>query len=74
MNNKTNWSPYIPGVMIAAIAAGLSMLLGKAVPILGSSLFAILCGILLNASQLLPQNSRLGLAYSGKNSCNIRLS
>ena len=55
-----------PGVLLAALTAGLSMVLGKAVPILGSSLFAILCGILLNASQLLPQNSRPGLAYSGK--------
>lgn len=66
MNKISNWSQYIQGVMMAALAAGLSMVLGKAVPILGSSLFAILCGILLNASQLLPQNSRSGLSYSGK--------
>ena len=66
MNKISNWSQYLPGLMIAAFAAGLSMVLGKAVPILGSSLFAILCGILLNASQLLPQTSRSGLSYSGK--------
>ena len=45
MNKISNWSQYIPAVMMAALAAGLSMVLGKAVPILGSSLFAILCGI-----------------------------
>ena len=66
MNQKPNGTQYVPGVLLAALTAGLSMVLGKAVPILGSSLFAILCGILLNASQLLPQNSRPGLAYSGK--------
>lgn len=66
MNKKSNWSQYLPGLMIAVFSAGLSMVLGKAVPILGSSLFAILCGILLNASQVLPQTSRSGLSYSGK--------
>ena len=66
MNKKSNWCQYLPGLMIAVFAAGLSMVLGKAVPILGSSLFAILCGILLSASQVLPQTSRSGLSYSGK--------
>ena len=66
IRDRPNGTQYVPGVLLAALTAGLSMVLGKAVPILGSSLFAILCGILLNASQLLPQNSRPGLAYSGK--------
>ena len=31
MNKKSNWCQYLPGLMIAVFAAGLSMVLGKAV-------------------------------------------
>lgn len=67
MSQKQQMNKFSKGLMLAAIGAGVSILLGKAFPLLGSSLFAILCGIVLNASQRLPQSSRAGLSYSGKN-------
>ena len=67
MSQKQQMNKFSKGLMLAAIGAGVSILLGKAFPLLGSSLFAILSGIVLNASQRLPQSSRLGLSYSGKN-------
>lgn len=67
MSQKQQMNKFSKGLMLAAIGAGVSILLGKAFPLLGSSLFAILCGIVLNASQRLPQSSRPGLSYSGKN-------
>lgn len=51
MSQKQQMNKFSKGLMLAAIGAGVSILLGKAFPLLGSSLFAILCGIVLNASR-----------------------
>ena len=43
MSQKQQMNKFSKGLMLAAIGAGVSILLGKAFPLLGSSLFAILC-------------------------------
>ena len=54
------------GIAIAAGFALCAMFLGNLFPIIGSSVFALILGILLNELTNLPENSRPGLNWSGK--------
>ena len=54
------------GIAIAAGFALCAMFLGNLFPIIGSSVFALILGILLNELIDLPENSRPGLNWSGK--------
>ena len=54
------------GIAIAAGFALCAMFLGNLFPIIGSSVFALIVGILLNELTNLPENSRPGLNWSGK--------
>ena len=54
------------GIAIAAGFALCAMFLGNMFPIIGSSVFALILGILLNELIDLPENSRPGLNWSGK--------
>ena len=64
------------GLAIAFVLALCAMLLGTFFPIIGSSVFALILGIVLNEFVDLPENSRPGLNWSGlvRNYCSIRLS
>ena len=57
---------YIPGLGLSLAIAAIATCLGKAFPLFGSSVFAILLGILLNHFWKIPQKFHLGLAFSGK--------
>ena len=54
------------GIAIAAGFALCAMFLGNLFPIIGSSVFALILGILLNELTDLPENARPGLNWSGK--------
>ena len=54
------------GIAIATGFALCAMFLGKMFPIIGSSVFALILGILLNELIDLPENARPGLNWSGK--------
>ena len=54
------------GIAIALGFALCAMFLGTLFPIIGSSVFALILGILLNELIDLPENSRPGLNWSGK--------
>lgn len=54
------------GIAIALGFALCAMFLGTLFPIIGSSVFALILGILLNELIYLPENSRPGLNWSGK--------
>lgn len=54
------------GIAIALGFALCAMFLGTLFPIIGSSVFALILGILLNELTNLPENSRPGLNWSGK--------
>ena len=54
------------GLAIAFVLALCAMLLGTFFPIIGSSVFALILGIVLNELVDLPENSRPGLNWSGK--------
>ena len=54
------------GIAIAAGFALCAMFLGNLFPIIGSSVFALILGILLNELIDLPENARPGLNWSGK--------
>ena len=57
---------YIPGLGLSLAIAAIATCLGKAFPLFGSSVFAILLGILLNHFWKIPQKFHPGLAFSGK--------
>ena len=57
---------YFPGIGLSFVIALLSIFLGQVFPLFGSSVFAILLGILLNHFWKIPQKFRQGLAFSGK--------
>ncbi len=57
---------YIPGMGLSLAIAAIATCLGKAFPLFGSSVFAILLGILLNHFWKIPQKFHPGLAFSGK--------
>ena len=61
-------------MQFAFVLALCAMLLGTFFPIIGSSVFALILGIVLNELVDLPENSRPGLNWSGKKYCSIRLS
>ena len=54
------------GLAIAFVLALCAMLLGTFFPIIGSSVFALILGIVLNELVDLPETSRPGLNWSGK--------
>ena len=54
------------GLAIAFVLALGAMFLGKFFPIIGSSVFALILGIVLNELVDLPETSRPGLNWSGK--------
>lgn len=54
------------GIAIALGFALCAMFLGTLFPIIGSSVFALILGILLNELIDLPENSRPGLNWAGK--------
>jgi len=54
------------GLAIAFVLALCAMFLGNFFPIIGSSVFALILGIVLNELVDLPENSRPGLNWSGK--------
>ena len=57
---------YFPGIGLSFVIALLSIFLGQVFPLFGSSVFAILLGILLNHFWKIPQKFHQGLAFSGK--------
>lgn len=57
---------YFPGIGLSFVIALFSIFLGQVFPLFGSSVFAILLGILLNHFWKIPPKFRQGLAFSGK--------
>lgn len=57
---------YLPGFFLALGIAGLSIFLGGLFPLVGSSVFAIVLGMLVNNSIKLPSSLQPGLTFSGK--------
>ncbi|MGT2716887.1 YeiH family protein [Streptococcus oricebi] len=57
---------YLPGLALTLVLASLAMLLGSFFPLIGSSVFAILLGILLNNSLGIRKEFEPGLLFSGK--------
>lgn len=56
----------LPGLLLALVFAGVSIFLGQLFPVLGSSVFAITLGILVNQFWQIPERFRAGLNFSGK--------
>lgn len=57
---------YLPGVLLSFGIAAVSIFLGGLLPLIGSSVLAIVFGIVLNNSLKLPSVFQEGLSYSGK--------
>lgn len=57
---------YLPGILLSFGIAAVSIFLGGLLPLIGSSVLAILFGIVLNNSMKLPAAFQEGLSYSGK--------
>ncbi len=57
---------YLPGILLAFGIAAVSIFLGGLLPLIGSSVLAIVFGIVLNNSMKLPAVFQEGLSYSGK--------
>ena len=57
---------YLPGVLLSFGIAAVSIFLGGLLPLIGSSVLAIVFGIVLNNSMKLPAAFQEGLSYSGK--------
>ena len=57
---------YLPGVLLSFGIAAVSIFLGGLLPLIGSSVLAIVFGIVLNNSMKLPAMFQEGLSYSGK--------
>ena len=57
---------YLPGVLLSFGIAAVSIFLGGLLPLIGSSVLAIVFGIVLNNSMKLPSIFQEGLSYSGK--------
>ncbi len=64
---------YLPGIGFAFVLAAVATVLGNFFPLIGSSVFAILLGILANNLFHIKKTYHAGLAYSGRNYCNIPL-
>lgn len=57
---------YLPGILLSFGIAAVSIFLGGLLPLIGSSVLAIIFGIVLNNSMKLPAAFQEGLSYSGK--------
>lgn len=57
---------YLPGILLSFGIAAVSIFLGGLLPLIGSSVLAIIFGIVLNNSMKLPAVFQEGLSYSGK--------
>ena len=57
---------YLPGVLLSFGIAAVSIFLGGLLPLIGSSVLAIVFGIVLNNSMKLPAIFQEGLSFSGK--------
>lgn len=57
---------FYPGILLSLFFAALASFFGGVFPLLGSSIFAILFGILLNQVYKLPASYRWGLGFTGK--------
>ena len=57
---------YLPGILLSFGIAAVSIFLGGLLPLIGSSVLAIVFGIVLNNSMKLPAFFQEGLSYSGK--------
>ena len=57
---------YLPGILLSFGIAAVSIFLGSLLPLIGSSVLAIVFGIVLNNSMKLPSAFQEGLSYSGK--------
>ena len=57
---------YLPGILLSFGIAAVSIFLGGLFPLIGSSVLAIVFGIVLNNSMKLPAMFQEGLSYSGK--------
>ena len=57
---------YLPGILLSFVIAAVSIFLGGLLPLIGSSVLAIVFGIVLNNSMKLPAAFQEGLSYSGK--------
>ena len=57
---------YLPGILLSFGIAAVSIFLGGLLPLIGSSVLAIVFGIVLNNSMKLPAAFKEGLSYSGK--------
>lgn len=57
---------YLPGFALTAVLAVIAMILGNFFPLIGSSVFAIILGILINNTLGVKDTLKLGVAYSGK--------
>lgn len=57
---------YLPGVLLSFGIAAVSIFLGDLLPLIGSSVLAIVFGIVLNNSMKLPAIFQEGLSFSGK--------
>lgn len=56
----------LAGILLSLVFAGISIQLGQYFPVLGSSVFAITLGILLNQFWQIPSQFRAGLNFSAK--------
>ncbi|RSI16268.1 hypothetical protein D8884_10010 [Streptococcus sanguinis] len=57
---------YLPGILLSFGIAAVSIFLGSLLPLIGSSVLAIVFGMVLNNSMKLPAVFQEGLSYSGK--------
>ena len=57
---------YVPGIVLSFAIAAVSICLGNWFPLIGSSVFAIVLGILLSNLWKVPDSFQPGLTYSGK--------
>lgn len=57
---------YLPGILLSFGIAAVSIFLGGLFPLIGSSVLAIVSGIVLNNSMKLPAIFQEGLSFSGK--------
>ena len=57
---------YLLGILLSFGIAAVSIFLGSLLPLIGSSVLAIVLGIVLNNSMKLPSVFQEGLSYSGK--------
>lgn len=60
------YQKYLPGIGFAFVLAAVATVLGNLFPLIGSSVFAILLGILANNLFHIKKTYHAGLAYSGK--------